>query len=236
MTQDVFSELDDVGLQLHAVFELDGLPSDIRTQWQEFTNGGAFSQLILIGNAGPMLWSAGKAAAMTSSQPIYGFSGEARSSWFSRHFGACTHQIIYPGSSTIGLQRLGSLAGWHNASPFKVGINQEWGTWFAYRVALLANTTLAITNARQSPSPCDQCDEKPCIAACPAQAMSSGEFKLDSCIDYRTQAGSRCGESCISRLNCPVGSIHRYDPEQIAHGYSQSLSMILHHRSKSDAA
>lgn len=226
-----FSELDRVGLNLQAVFNVDTLPTMIRAQLRQgMKDGQDFRQLILIGNAGSALWSAVRAAGIDSADPIDDFSVQTVSRWFNTCFGNCGHQRIYPGNTAVGLQTLGSLAGWHHASPFKVGINQDWGTWFAYRVALLANTALPVTQARHTVSPCDTCRDKPCIPACPAQAMASGDFDLDRCIDYRRQPGSRCAASCVARLSCPVGSSHRYNPEQIAHGYANSLTMIERYR------
>ncbi|PKO81383.1 MAG: hypothetical protein CVU19_07270 [Betaproteobacteria bacterium HGW-Betaproteobacteria-13] len=231
-----FSKLDRVGLNLQAVFNVHTLPATIRSQLRQCVEDGEeFRQLILIGNAGPALWSAVGAAGIESADPIDDFSIETVSSWFNACFGDCRHQRIYPGNTPVGLQMLGSLAGWHHASPFKVGINQDWGTWFAYRVALLANTALPVTQAqhpqaKHTVSPCDNCRDKPCIPACPAQAMASGDFDLDRCIDYRRQPRSRCAASCVARLSCPVGSSHRYQPEQIAHGYANSLKMIERYR------
>ena len=48
----------------------------------------------------------------------------------------------------------------------QVGINQDWGSWFAYRVALLADTA----TGHQKPGTvlsCQGCAGKPCIMACP---------------------------------------------------------------------
>lgn len=230
-----FSALDRVGLNLQAVFNLDSLPATMQRQLlQCVEDGRAFRQLILIGNAGPRLWSALKAAGMGGSDPIDEFSVRSVSGWFRAHFGDAAHLFIYPGSSAIGLQTLGTLAGWHHASPFKVGIHQDWGTWFAYRVALLADTALPETLSNPTTSPCESCRNEPCIPACPAQAMTGGEFALDQCIDYRRQPGSRCATSCIARLSCPVASDRRYPPEQVTHVYSKSLEMIEHFRTSGE--
>jgi len=229
-----FSQLDRAGLNLQAVFNLDSLPPGIRSQLQQYMEDGEkFRQLILIGNAGPQLWPAVKAAGLERPDPIDDFSIRTVTAWFNTHFGARHRKLIYPGNTPVGLQTLGRLAGWHHASPFKVGINQNWGTWFAYRVVLLADTALPLAQPGHAPSPCDNCSDRPCIAACPAQAMTHGEFDLNLCIDYRRQPGSRCAATCVARLSCPVGSAHRYPSEQIAHGYSNSLRMIEHYRNMS---
>ncbi|MBK7007122.1 MAG: hypothetical protein IPH37_20250 [Burkholderiales bacterium] len=35
-------------------------------------------------------------------------------------------------ATALGLQRLGTLAGWHHPSPFMVSIDSQWGGWTAY--------------------------------------------------------------------------------------------------------
>ena len=43
-----------------------------------------------------------------------------------------------PGPLRTGLQQLGALVGWHQASRLMIGIDPEWGTWFAYRALVVA--------------------------------------------------------------------------------------------------
>ncbi len=232
-----FSMLDRVGLNLHAVFDVDALPCAMQARLRECTGPAQrYRQLVLIGNAGPRLWASVKAAAPAAADPIDEFSIRSVAQWFAAHFGDLPHHRLYPGEALVDLQGLGELAGWHHPTPFKVGIQQRWGTWFAYRVALLADTALAPTEARRGASPCDTCRDTPCIPACPAGAMAGGEFSLASCIAYRRQPASRCAATCVARLSCPVGAEHRYAEEQIRHGYSNSLKMIEWYDSRGCAA
>lgn len=237
MTAADFSLLDRVGLNLHAVFDVDALPDAMQASLRAGAGPAPrYRQLILIGNAGPRLWASVKAAAPDSVDPIDAFSIRSVAQWFAAHFGNRPCLRLYPGEACVDLQALGALAGWHHPTPFKVGIQQGWGTWFAYRVALLADTALAPTAALQPPSPCDSCSDTPCIRACPAGAMAGGEFSLASCIGYRRQPASRCAATCVARLSCPVGAEHRYDEEQIRHGYANSLKMIEWHENRGRVA
>ncbi len=222
-----FSMLDRVGLNLQAVFDVDALPDAMLARLRQCGRPEPrYRQLILIGNAGPGLWASVQSGAPDTADPIDEFSIRSVAQWFAAHFGDCPRHRLYPGEAFVDLQGLGQLAGWHHPTPFKVGIQQGWGTWFAYRVALLADTALAPTEARHRPSPCDTCRDTPCIPACPAGAMTDGEFSLARCIAYRRQPASRCAATCVARLSCPVGTAHRYTEEQIRHGYSNSLKMI----------
>ena len=107
-----------------------------------------------------------------------------------------------------------------------VGIDHEWGTWYAYRAVLIADTAFEPSKPVESAHPCMSCHSKICIASCPAGAMDGGRFDLAKCIRYRKQAGSRCKTTCVARISCPVGSEHRYGDEQTHHSYGFSMRAI----------
>lgn len=225
-----FTALNDTGLNLQAVFDLDQLPAEMAAAVRRrYDPAHRQRQLILIGHGGKTLWDAVKASGIRSENPIDDFSVRTVEQWFAQQFPGRAREIIYPGDIPVDLQALGTIAGWHHASPFMLGINADWGTWFAYRVVLLADTNLEPSRPLQGESPCARCADKPCIAACPAGAMDGGSFALDKCIAYRRKASSRCKATCVARVSCPVGSSHRYGDEQMQHAYSISLREIERH-------
>ena len=227
MSETDFDRLDRAGLNQQAVFNLDALPVEMSTELrQRFDPDRQYRQLILIGHGGRSLWDEVQAAGIRSDDPIDDFSVDAVEQWFAGQFADRRFQIVYPGETSVGLQGLGQLAGWHHASPFMVGINETWGTWYAYRVVLLADTDILPTPPVRSASPCLSCAAKPCIAACPGKAMDDGVFVLEKCVAYRKQPASRCRETCVARTGCPVGTGHRYCDAQIKHCYSISMRMI----------
>lgn len=222
-----FSALAAVGLNLHAVLDIDALPAELRTPLRaDFDPAGRCRQLILIGHAGTALWAEVQRAGAGGADPIDDFSVAAVQRWFGAHGGGRHHVFVYPGNCRIGLQALGSVAGWHHPTPFKVGIMQPWGSWFGYRAVLLADTMFTPTPPRPQESPCASCATRVCVAACPAPAMDSGDFDLAACLAYRVEADSRCRATCVARLACPVGAQHRYDDAQLRHSYVQSLAAI----------
>ncbi|HPR07556.1 MAG TPA: hypothetical protein PLI17_13075 [Denitromonas sp.] len=230
-----FGALDAVGLNLQAVFDLDDLPDHLRDRLLNTTDSPPrLRQLILIGNAGPTLWRSVCASDIDSNDPIDAFSVREANRWLDQHCPGHTQHRLYPGHAPVDLQQLGQLAGWHHASPFKLGIQPGWGTWFAYRVALLADTALPGTAPRHTTSPCLGCIDSPCVRSCPAGAMADGNFALDACIDYRQRPDSRCADTCVARLHCPVGEANRYDTAQIRHVYSNSLRMIARYRATAE--
>lgn len=225
-----FSALDRVGLTLHAVFDLDALPADLLARLREdFDPQHRFCQLILVGNAGRALWDAIGATGPAAADPIDEFSAASVEHWFSERFAGCARRIIYPGPGFVDLQALGRLAGWHHDSPLMLGVLPEWGSWFAYRVAMMTAGELTPSKPLSSASPCASCVSKACIAACPAGAMASGRLALEACVDFRRRPGSPCAATCLARLSCPVGADHRYSEEQMRHSYAHSLRAIERH-------
>lgn len=221
------SLFDRVGLNRHAVFDLDALPADLGASVRAAcADPQRYRQLILLGHAGRQLWESVKASDVDAQHPIDDFTVRTVHAWFAQYQAQSAYEILYPGAASIGLQRLGQLAGWHHATPFMVGIDEKWGTWYAYRAVIVADTAFAPTRVISSTHPCARCSDKPCIAHCPASALDGGQFSLDKCIGYRKQADSRCKETCLARMSCPVGSMHRYDDEQIRHTYSLSMRAI----------
>jgi hypothetical protein len=220
-----FSLLDEAGLNLHSVFDVAGLPAAIRNTIPAM-NSDSCRQLILIGHGGRTLWERVKASGLESAHPIDDFTRATVVRWLAEQLPGVAHQLVYPGDNPVGLQALGRLAGWHHDSPFRVGINTEWGSWFAYRAVLLVDAELPVTPPAHGDSPCAACAGKPCIVACPAGALDGVEFSLEKCIAYRRPPGSRCRVTCLARTSCPVRPEHRYDDAQIAHSYSRSLAMI----------
>jgi len=225
-----FTVLDRAGLNLQAIIDLDALPGEMLAELhRRFDPARRYRQLILIGHAGKTLWASVKASAIGSEDPIDEFSVRTVEQWLSAHFADHAREIIYPGNIPIGLQALGKIAGWHHASPFMIGIQEEWGTWYAYRAVVLADTDLEPSRPRPSESPCARCAGKICIASCPAGALAGDTFALDKCVSYRKEADSRCKATCVARVSCPVGTVHRYCDEQIEHTYSRSMAAIERH-------
>jgi len=129
------------GLNLQAVFDIKYLPPDTRQQLKENNNDlSSFSQVILIGNGGKLFWNALKNISTESKNPVDDYSCSLVSKWIDSFANNFSYKIIYPPSCDINLQKLGQLAGWHHRSPFMVGINNVWGTWYAYRAVILADS------------------------------------------------------------------------------------------------
>lgn len=220
-------ELSKQGLNLQAVFNLDQLPDNIFSQLSlAIKNIDHFSQLILIGHGGKLLWRKIKDAKFQSDNMIDDFSYYHVEACLKKQVAQADFEIIFPSKTFLPLQSLGELAGWHHPSPFKVGINQQWGSWFAYRAVVLVKSNFSITEKIKEPSPCLSCNLKPCTLACPAKALENNSFNLERCIKYRKQQNSSCKNNCLARVACPIGKQHQYSQPQINYHYSLSMKAI----------
>jgi hypothetical protein len=228
-----FESLTAQGLNLHAVFALESLPDEVlRTLGLTDEGRLRFQQLILVGNQGRAFWTTLQRRGMHGAHPVDQFVTECVAAWMNGPLQAHAWRQVFPGEQPVGLQRLGALAGWHHPSPFWVGVDAVWGSWFAYRAVVLANTQLPLTPQRTTPPPCDTCASKPCIKACPAGALASeqtGAWRLQACLDFRKQPASPCQDRCLARNACPVGMDHRYADEQITYHYLHSMRVIREH-------
>lgn len=220
------SLLHEAGLNLQAVFDVAALPEEVAASLERAAPGHGRRQLILLGHGGRRLWQAVQAAGLDSDHPIDDFTIASVGRWFAAVCPGRDFHLLYPGDAPVGLQQLGRLAGWHHPSPFMVGVRQQWGSWYAYRAALLADSDFPPTPPLQEASPCASCAPRVCIEACPAGALAGGRFDLAACVAWRRLPASPCRHTCLARLACPVGREHRYEPAQIRHTYAQSLAAI----------
>lgn len=220
---DPFARLNAQGLNLQAVFMLADLPADILATLSVQDN--ARRQLLLIGHGGPLLWQQLALQGKVGADPVDTFSRTQIAAWLDAEHPGCAYHFAYPGPCTLNLQGLGELAGWHHTSPFMLGVNPHWGSWFAYRAVVLADTDLAPTLPMSGSAPCTDCASRICVQRCPAKALDAG-CNLRACMDYRLQADSACKDRCLARNSCPVGTDQRYSTEQISYHYGLSLQVI----------
>jgi len=210
------------GLNRQHVFAVAALPDGLRAALRPAPEE---RQLILLGHAGRQLWECVRAADGGGAHPIDEHCRRTIARAFAERLPGHRYRLLYPGDGAVDLQTLGKLAGWHHGSPFMVGVDAQWGSWFAYRAVFLCDTDFAPTPSAETRSPCPDCRERPCLAACPAQAAGD-PFHLDRCIEQRLAPASPCAYACPARNACPAGRQHRYDDAQIRHAYAQSLQTL----------
>jgi len=181
-----------------------------------------YLQLLVFAHTGSELW---RNIKMEGENPFDNTSVQLAED-FMRRLGEKDYKLVYPTDHEgVDLIKIGRRLGWHNDSKLSIGINSKFGTWFAYRFVIAANTSFSETVLLET-NPCDTCVNKPCISACPATAVTSGGFDLDRCVIERLTAHSDCAENCAARRACPVGSGYRYEMEHIRYHYRRSLASL----------
>ncbi|WP_196140988.1 hypothetical protein [Aliikangiella sp. G2MR2-5] len=226
-SQPDWRKLDKLGLNLQAVLDLKDLPDDLLAQLKQCCNKNEeFNKLLLVGHAGKKLWEKVKYKVSQETHAIDQYSMSHVENFLQDAVGKNNFEMIFPSTHSVGLQKLGELAGWHFASPFRVGINNQWGSWYAYRAAALVKANWTTKIESELGSPCLNCEEKPCIGACAGDALEGEALSLNKCLDYRKLAGSRCVDRCLARMTCPVAHQHRYELEQIQYHYGRSIKFI----------
>lgn len=188
--------------------------------------------LLLIGSAGAELWDKMPDSFLVRENPIDEYSHQSVVEILQRELPAEDWSILFPALSVSdplpSLQKLGEIAGWHNPSPLGLGINHQFGLWFAYRAVVSVARPLTVSVQAERTSPCLSCVEKPCVSGCPASAIAFGRHPdLQSCVGYRAEIGSPCADTCLSRLSCPVAAQWQYSQEQLSYFYRRSLPTLV---------
>ena len=171
--------------------------------------------IVVIGNVGGAMWPVFRAAERRVDDPL--------DTW--------TRSVLAPIAASLGadfvhpsdepfqpFQQWAQRAEGIAQSPIGILIHPEYGLWHAYRGAFLFPFALDdLPEPIGDPSPCLSCAEQPCLSACPVDAFTIGAYDADACRAHvRSRAEPVCIEAgCAARLACPVGTEHRYGPDQM---------------------
>jgi hypothetical protein len=162
-------------------------------QWPAFASSAEFAD----GRKHPLdRWSVrmvGQLAVQFGARPLYPFGGPPP--WPFQQW-AQRAQALHP-------------------SPLGILLHPDFGLWHAYRGALLFCTEFALPPRTPWPAPCVSCAGTPCIASCPAGAVTAHGFDRAACAAHvASPRGIACRSGCLARASCPVAAQHRYGHEQ----------------------
>ncbi|MCV2869342.1 ferredoxin [Defluviimonas sp. WL0002] len=107
------------------------------------------------------------------------------------------------------------------ASPVRLLVHDSAGLWVSYRGALALGEKLELPDPPANP--CDVCEAKPCLSACPALALTGAGYDLPGCHAWLDQEqGDDClSLGCAVRRACPVSQAYGRLPEQSAYHMRQ---------------
>jgi hypothetical protein len=183
---------------------------------RELTDGRSAGTVVLVGNAGETMWRAFREAVpdLGGEDPLDTWI-DSRLERVATALGA---EIVFATRKPWPpIQRWALKAGGVHRSPINILIHPEYGLWHVYRGALLFGERFELDPPPPtSASPCDTCDEKPCLSTCPVDAFQPGRFDTFACVGHVESAeGSACaGGGCLARRVCPVGRAHAYVAEE----------------------
>ena len=180
-------------------------------------NGDPAAGLVLIGNTGGSLWAPfdrWRAGAGRTAHPLDDWS-KAVIRPVAERFGAT---VFFPSDPPYQpFQQWAMRAEGLKPSPLGILIHPEYGLWHGYRAALAFGHALPPTGYPVVAHPCDQCRDRPCLSACPADAVEPDRFDVPRCRSHlASPEGSKCMDAgCLARNACPIGASYRYPPGQL---------------------
>jgi len=137
---------------------------------------------------------------------------------------------LYPfmaGAPTLNFMELGKLAGLAGPSIVGVVVHPVYGPWIAFRAALLVDVAIDAPGAALGFDPCPGCTARSCVAACPAQAVSSGAgWDIPKCLTHRVEREVDCAPRCHARVACVIGPQHRYPDDELAYHQRRALGAM----------
>ncbi len=101
-------------------------------------------------------------------------------------------------------------------SPIGVMMHPRFGLWHSYRFALLGAGFDLEETLHRAASPCQSCDNQPCLRRCPVDAFDASGYAVERCATYLKQTPqAECHQQgCLARYACPVAPEQRYVAEQ----------------------
>ena len=211
---DITAMLTPHGLILRGGFALEpARDADLLQAWP-----GA-RQLLLIGNAGSAIWPYLTDFIRDNPQADHPLDRWTREkvSHVAQQLGVID---LYPfgGPPWWPFQRWAQRGEPVSPSPLGILIHPVFGLWHAYRAALLLEQAIDLPVAAPAASPCDSCEQRPCLSTCPVVAFTPQGYDVAGCAEHViSQRGMSCRTgSCLARLACPVGESWRYEREHAA--------------------
>jgi hypothetical protein len=170
-------------------------------------------QVVLIGNAGPQMFR----RFMRERKSVDSLDAWTRAvvDPLARDLGA---KAVYPFDQPFPpFLTWARKAGAGHVSPLGLNIHPTYGLWHAYRAALLFPVEFDFSVRRASAHPCESCEEKPCLSACPVNSFDGTQYDVKGCGQHlHTDAGDACMTGgCKARLACPIGVDFYYENPQI---------------------
>jgi hypothetical protein len=211
-------------LRAHGLLLRGAFHPEVQVAGPALPDGRRAGTIALAGNAGPEMWARFASERRDEPEPLDAWSARALRAVADAFCAA----LVLPqdGPPFAPFSRWARSAEPVHASPIGIVIHPEYGLWHAYRGALLFAERLALPLPVLRPRPCDSCDTRPCLSACPVSAFTAtleglaDGYDSDACAAHvASPAGAECRErGCLARRACPAGRAYTYpEPQQRFH-------------------
>jgi len=169
---------------------------------------------ILVGNIGSALWPFFEPYSQVGENPLDDWTRKTLQD-IANDVGA---DILFPfdGPPFHPFQRWAQEAEPVFPSPIGPLVHPLYGMWHAYRGIFVFNEEVKGDLQKSGPSPCESCEEKPCLSTCPVGAFAMTEgYDVPACTGYlRKTDGVDClTGGCVARRACPIGQDYIYTKE-----------------------
>lgn len=204
-------ELQQLGLILRG-----GFSPDAHDALPLLPDGRAACWLALVGVAGSAFWPHFRASPEFDDglpHPLDRWSRAVGDAMAARRGG----MALYPfgGPPHHPFQRWAERAEGLHASPLGLRLHPHYGLWHSYRFALALPRAADDAAATDATGLCARCEAQPCLRACPVDAFTGSEYRVDVCAAHlQSQPEPTCrGTGCLARHACPVGQAFAPQPE-----------------------
>ena len=103
-----------------------------------------------------------------------------------------------------------------HVSPVGLLVHDQAGLWVSYRGALGLKQRLNLP--KTAPSPCLSCEKRPCITACPVDALQPDAYDVAACkADLENPKNDCMSKGCAVRRACPVSQ--KYGRTEVQSAY-----------------
>ncbi len=175
--------------------------------------GRTTRQVLLIGNAGPAMFQRFQRERDAARERLDDWTRAVVDPLAAQLGGRAVYPFDNPPLPFLTWARR-SKAGF--VSPLGMNIHPVYGLWHAFRAALLLPVVFDLPRASSTVSPCETCEGRPCLAACPVGAFDGTAYDVGACAGHlQAQPQGPCMTAgCLARHACPVGTAYRYHPAQ----------------------
>lgn len=230
------------GLNVIGVATIAAYDALVPARWRIGPDGASPRAAVVIGNGGGAFWAAYQAHLARHPgfarrlDPLDDFTREIMD-WHAAPLAArlgvrATLRFPFDASEPpISFVHLSEAAGLGRRSILGVLVHPEFGPWIALRGALLVDDEIAAARPAADFDPCPSCVERPCIRACPGDAIGyPAGWDIPRCIDHRLAESGACADRCHARFDCVYGRAHRYPAAALVYHQQRAFAVMARGR------